>query len=196
MVEGVSAVLTAGSPSPLSPAGSEADRLATIWWILLVLGTFVAIVVLAAVVLALFRGRRRGEVADVERTHQRFIIGGGLLFPVVVLAIVAVMTVDSTASLRRSTPGALVVDITGEQWFWRMAYASDGVTTANELRLPVDRPIELRMQSHDVIHSFWVPQLAGKLDLEPGNTTTLRFTPHEVGTFRGECAEFCGLQHA
>ena len=88
------------------------------------------------------------------------------------------------------------MNVVGEQWFWRISYPDAGITTANELRLPVDRPAELRLHSNDVVHSFWVPQLAGKLDLTPGESPVLRFTPQEVGTFRGECAEFCGLQHA
>ena len=183
------------SPSPLSPAGSEADRLARVWWLLLGLGTFVVVVVLAAVLIALFRGRRRWS-ADESRTQMRFIIGGGLIFPVVILAVVAVATVNTTSTLRRTAANAQVVDVTGDQWFWRISYPSEGITTANELRLPVDRPAEIHLHSNDVVHSFWVPQLAGKLDLTPGESPVLRFTPHDVGTFRGECAEFCGLQHA
>jgi len=183
------------SPSPLSPAGSEADRLAGAWWVLLGLGAFVAVVVLGAVLIALFRGRRRGPV-DEPRTHTRFIVGGGLIFPVIVLAIVAVATINTTSTLRRAAANAQVVDVVGEQWFWRIFYPTEGITTANELRLPVDRPAEIHLHSNDVVHSFWVPQLAGKLDLTPGESPVLRFTPHEVGTYRGECAEFCGLQHA
>lgn len=187
MVEGM-------SPSPLDPAGSEAHRLAGIWWLLLVLGGAVALIVLVAVLVALFRGRTNDERTPL--VENRFIIGGGLVFPVVVLAVVAFVTVDSTANLRRTASNAQVVDVVGEQWFWRITYPDSGVVTANELRLPVDRPVEVRLRSNDVVHSFWVPQLAGKLDLIPGQTGTLRFTPQRVGTFRGECAEFCGLQHA
>lgn len=183
------------TPSPLDPAGSEAHRLASVWWLLLALGTAVAVIVLAAVAVALFR-RRTEEGHQVARVERRFLIGGGLVFPIAVLSIVAVVTVDSTANLRRAAANAQVVDVVGEQWFWRISYPDSGVVTANELRLPVDRPAEVRLKSNDVVHSFWVPQLAGKLDLVPGESPVLRFTPQKVGAYRGECAEFCGLQHA
>jgi cytochrome c oxidase subunit 2 len=189
-------LLAVDSPSPLSPAGSEADRVATLLWIVLALGVFVVVVVLTAVLVAMFRRQRDHDTATTERTHQRFIVGGGIVFPVVILSVVGVLTVVSTATLLRSTPGALTVDVTGEQWFWRISYPDSGITTANELRVPVDRSVELHLHSSDVVHSFWVPQLAGKLDATPGQSPVLAFTPHEVGTYRGECAEFCGLQHA
>ncbi|MEZ5139305.1 MAG: hypothetical protein R2711_11225 [Acidimicrobiales bacterium] len=88
--------------------------------------------------------------------------------------------------------GELAVEVIGEQWFWRVGYPGTGVVTANEIHLPVDRPVDLALRSTDVIHSFWVPLPAGKLDLIPGQTNHLRFTLTEVGRFRGECAEFCG----
>src|SRR4051794_35840971 len=189
-------LLAPDAPWPLSPTGSGARRVAGVWWLIFGLAVVVALVVLAAVVLALFRGRHRGAIDDAEPTHRRFIIVGGLVFPIVVLSIVAFATVDATATLRRPAPDAERLDIVGEQWFWRVNYPAEGVVTANEVRLPVDRPAELHMHSNDVVHSFWVPQLAGKLDLTPGESPVLRFTPEEVGTYRGECAEFCGLQHA
>jgi cytochrome c oxidase subunit 2 len=170
-----------------------------VWWLLLALGTFVAVVVLVAVIVAMFRGRdsnRDTNNGETTGTERRFIIGGGLVFPIIVLSVVAVVTVHSTATLRKSAPDAQVVDVIGEQWFWRIDYPNEGITTANELRLAVDRPAELHLRANDVIHSFWVPQLAGKLDMIPGQSSVLRFTPQQVGTFRGECAEFCGLQHA
>jgi cytochrome c oxidase subunit 2 len=189
------AAIAATSPSALDPHGSEAHRLAGVWWLVFGLGAFVAVVVLVIVLVAMFR-RRTLDGSATARTQRRFIIGGGLVFPAVVLTIVAVVTIDSTATLRRSSPNAQVVDVVGEQWFWRVSYPDTGITTANQVRLPVDRPAELHLHATDVIHSFWVPQLAGKLDLTPGESPVLRFTPQAVGTFRGECAEFCGLQHA
>ena len=182
---------------PFDAAGSETHRLITVWWLLIALGTAVALIVLLAVVVALFRRPREASEATTAATHRRFIIGGGLVLPVVVLSIVAVATVDATATLRRPAPSdAVRVEVVAEQWFWRLDYPDAGVTTANELRLPIDRPVALHLQSNDVVHSFWVPQLAGKLDVVPGSPSTLTFTPRSTGTFRGECAEFCGLQHA
>lgn len=190
-------ITTVASAWPLDAAGSETHRLTPVWWLLIGLGTAVALIVLVAVVVALFRKPRESGEGATASTHRRFIIGGGLVLPVVVLSIVAVATVDATATLRRPPPAdALRVEVVAEQWFWRLDYPDAGVTTANELRLPVGRPVALHLQSNDVVHSFWVPQLAGKLDVVPGSPATLTFTPQSTGTFRGECAEFCGLQHA
>lgn len=184
------------SPSPLDPAGSEAHRLAGLWWLLFGMAVVVAAIVITFIVLALFRGRRRGEADPSPTTDRRFLVGGGIVMPILVLTVVAVATVHTTVDLRRASNDAEVVEVTAEQWFWRVHYVAEGVDTANDIRLPVDRPVEIRLRSHDVVHSFWVPRLAGKLDVLPEQTNTLRFTPNEVGSFRGECAEFCGLQHA
>jgi cytochrome c oxidase subunit 2 len=98
------------------------------------------------------------------------------------------------------TGDALTIKITGRQWWWQIEYldrqASKTFTTANELHLPVGRPVQLLLQSADVIHSFWVPSLHGKRDLVPGHQTALWITPERIGSFRGQCAEFCGYQHA
>jgi cytochrome c oxidase subunit 2 len=191
---------TPRNASPLSPAASEAHRIADVWWLILALAVVVVLVVLGLVVVGLLR--RPDDVpaddphAPDEARDRRFIAIGGLLLPAVVLTIAAVATVTSARALRRPTSGELRVDVTGVQWFWRISYPGTEVATANEIRLPVDRAVLLRLRSEDVIHSLWVPRLAGKVDLIPGQTNELRFTPTKVGTYRGECAEFCGLQHA
>ena len=86
--------------------------------------------------------------------------------------------------------------MTGADWFWRISYPDSGVVTANEIVVPVGVPVEVGLESTDVIHSFWVPQLTGKTDLIPGNHNSTHFTASRAGTYRGQCAEFCGLQHA
>jgi cytochrome c oxidase subunit 2 len=91
---------------------------------------------------------------------------------------------------------ALTIDVTGFQWWWEVRYGDAAVTTANEIHLPVGQPVDVRLTSHDVIHSFWVPQLHGKLDVNPGHITTLRLIADEPGVYWGECAEYCGIQHA
>jgi cytochrome c oxidase subunit 2 len=107
------------------------------------------------------------------------------------------------ASLAHNRPAPLQIKITGYQWWWQIDYRSPdaadpsrGFVTANELHLPVGRPVRIELQSQDVIHSFWVPNLHGKMDLIPGRTNEIRLTPRRIGYFRGQCAEFCGLQHA
>jgi cytochrome c oxidase subunit 2 len=197
LVEGPVVVITASAPSPLSPAGSEAHRLAGLWWLLLVLAAAVVVLVIVLAVVAMFRpadGADEGEQG--HRRDQRFIVGGGLVMPVVILAVAGVATVTTTQALRRPHRGELRVEVTGEQWFWRVHYPVGDVTTANEIRLPEGQPVDVVIRSADVAHSFWVPQLAGKVDAIPGQTNHLRFTADRIGTYRGECAEFCGLQHA
>src|SRR5204862_8339544 len=88
------------------------------------------------------------------------------------------------------------VDVTGAQWWWDVSYPTSGVRTANEIHLPVGRSVDLVLTTRDVIHSFWAPDLAGKMDTIPGQTNHLRLTPERIGVFEGHCAQFCGLQHA
>src|SRR5699024_9720179 len=90
----------------------------------------------------------------------------------------------------------VVVDVVAHQYWWEIHYPDHGVVTANEIHLPVDRDVELRLTSNDVIHSFSVPSLHGKIDMMPGKTTSISILPEEAGTFRGQCAQFCGAQHA
>jgi cytochrome c oxidase subunit 2 len=104
----------------------------------------------------------------------------------------------NSLSLAEQKP--LSIKITGVQWFWKVEYEGDtpsqSVTTANEIHLPLGRVVKLELQSNDVIHSFWLPNMHGKKDLIPNYPTTFYFRPDELGTFRGQCAEFCGYQHA
>lgn len=117
--------------------------------------------------------------------------------PIIVLVIVLGATVIAMRDVRTDAPsGALVVEIVGHQWWWEIHYPDEGITTANDLHIPVGRPIALRLTSTDVIHSFWVPRLAGKIDLLPEGVNTLVLEADEPGEHRSECAEFCGLQHA
>jgi cytochrome c oxidase subunit 2 len=125
-----------------------------------------------------------------------WIVWGGVIVPVVILGVLAATTVEATAELRRPQPGAVHAEVVGKRWWWAVSYPDQGITTANEIHLAVGRPAEIGLTSTDVIHSFWVPQLAGKVDTIPGQRNVLRFTPTSVGVYRGECAEFCGIQHA
>jgi cytochrome c oxidase subunit 2 len=181
--------------SILSGDGSESSHIAKIWWITFGMAAFVYVVVAGLIVYALTRGRRRG--AHTSRLHETgFIWIGGVAVPAVILAVIAVMTVASTADLRTPQRGELQVDVQGNDWWWGVRYPASGVATANEIHLPVDRPVDIRLTSRDVVHSFWVPELAGKEDVVPGQPNHLRFTPEHVGTYVGHCAEFCGIQHA
>jgi cytochrome c oxidase subunit 2 len=181
--------------SIVTPKGSEADRIAGVWWLMFGLAAFVYVVVAGLIVYATVRGHRRS--ARSSRLHEdAFIWIGGVAVPVLILFVLAVVTVHTTEALRRPARDALAVDVAGEDWWWAVRYPGTDIITANELHLPVDQPVDIRLTSDNVIHSFWVPELAGKQDAIPGQPNHLRFTPKDTGTFIGRCAEFCGLQHA
>jgi cytochrome c oxidase subunit II len=195
---GVGRVTVLLASGGLDPQGPVARSVADLWWLMLALGTLVFGLVAGLLVVGLFR--RPADDHDADRVPAgvgRWIIGGGVILPLVVVTVVFVATV---ASLRETTapppPGALVVDVIGHNWWWEVRYPDEGIRTANELHLPVGRPVALRITSADVIHSFWVPALAGKMDALPDGVNQLVLQADQPGTHRSQCAEFCGLQHA
>jgi cytochrome c oxidase subunit 2 len=126
---------------------------------------------------------------------RRWVIGGGVVLPLVVIGIVLAATVGTMRDVSTAAPGgSLAVQVIGHQWWWEVRYP-DGVTSANELHLPVGRPVKVEVRSADVIHSLWVPALAGKMDALPDKANTLVLQADEPGVHHSECAEFCGLQH-
>ena len=119
------------------------------------------------------------------------------ILPAVVLAVIAVPTIRTIYSTANPpTDDAFKVTVVGHQWWWEFKYPELNVVTANELRIPVGEPIALTLESEDVIHSFWVPKLAGKTDVVPNNQNTMWFQADDPGTYLGQCAEFCGIAHA
>ena len=185
--------------SALAPAGDQARAIEGIWHLMLWICGPVYLLVLAGLAFAMLRGRGSGHAVASERGIERGLLG----WVVVTAGLLTVLTAASFAVDRRlhATPAnPLKIRITAKQWWWQIDYLdpdpSRRLTTANELRLPVDRPAEIQLRSADVIHSLWIPALAGKEDLVPGRENRITMTPREVGDFRGQCAEFCGLQHA
>jgi cytochrome c oxidase subunit 2 len=181
------------TPSTLKPAGSQADRLATLWWVLLSMATVVFIVVGGFIAFAAASNRRAnpGGWSD-----HRFIVVGGVVVPFVILSVVASLTVIDSRDLANAGTGKPVrIEVTGRRWWWEVRYLDTGFVTANEMRVPVGRPIQVTVKSDDVIHSFWVPQLAGKTDTIPGQPNQMVFDVSKPGTYFGNCAEFCGIQH-
>jgi cytochrome c oxidase subunit 2 len=181
--------------SALDPAGSPADAIASLFWLM----TGGSVVIWLAVLgLAIYVVRAEPNDAR-ERQAKRLIIAGAAI-PAVVLA--ALLTYGLTLlpdTLRAAPENTLRVWVNGEQWWWRVRYeppAAAPFVLANEIRLPVGRPVEFLLESDNVIHSFWVPSLAGKMDLIPGRTNRLLLRPTRTGTFAGVCAEFCGRAHA
>jgi cytochrome c oxidase subunit II len=131
---------------------------------------------------------------------EALIIGGGIVFPLAILSALFAYTASRNYSRAAAEPAAVRIAIVGEMWWWRVHYLDANgqvdFATANELHLPVDRTVEISLTSADVIHSFWLPGLSGMLDMIPGRVNTLRLTPRKTGSLRGQCTEFCGMQHA
>jgi cytochrome c oxidase subunit 2 len=182
--------------SVLGGRGSESTRIGGVWWLMFGLSAAVYVVVGGFILVAVLRGRHDGPQAPDARQDERFIWLGGLLMPVLVLAVLAVVTVKTTRDLRPEDPGAVHIEVAGKRWWWEVRYPDDGVASANEVHVPVGRPVDIALTSTDVIHSFWVPELAGKVDMIPGQVNHLRFTTTKAGVYRGECAEFCDVGHA
>jgi cytochrome c oxidase subunit II len=187
-----------GGQSTLVARSDASGRIDSLWWLMLVGSAIVVAVVLALLALGLLR--RRGTPAE-ERKQRRpgttFVAIAGVAIPSVVLVALFALTVDA---LPKTSPNIdktkLSVDVVGRQWFWDVSYPADGARTANEIHIPVGVPVDVRVTSKDVIHSLWVPELNRKVDAIPGRTNHVVFDARTAGIYRGQCAEFCGLQHA
>jgi cytochrome c oxidase subunit 2 len=204
----------AGVQSALDPAGPQASRIGGHWWLMLYTLSAVFLVVMCLLLVAAFRRRspRDGgasdEVpdakpdADRERRMSRAVTGGiGITIVILfVLLVSSFLTGQSLYTLAAEGDRALTVKVSGRQWWWQVQYDNQNpsliVTTANEIHIPLGRPVLFKLTSQDVIHSFWVPNLHGKTDLIPGHETTTWIRADRAGTYRGQCAEFCGYQHA
>lgn len=180
---------------PTADAGRAIDDLYRniFWWAVVVF-----VVVQAALVVTLVRFRKRPGAGEPRQVHGNTLVEiTWTLAPAAIIVAIAVPTIRTIFEVRGDAPaGALQVEVIGHQWWWEYRYPELGVVTANELHLPQGRPVALTITSADVIHSFWAPKLTGKRDAMPGRTTLLSFTPDSVGTFLGQCAEFCGESHA
>jgi cytochrome c oxidase subunit 2 len=182
------------SPSTLDPAGFGARRVAGLWWLLFAVATVVCVVVIALVLLAL---RRRRAEPGPSTDGRRVVVVAGVLVPAVVLTAVYLVGLRDLSALDEParTPD-VTIDVTGHLWWWEVSYPDAGVVTANEIHVPVGRDVRLRLRTADVNHSFWVPQLTVKTDLVAGRVNTTWLRAERAGRFRGQCAEYCGAQHA
>jgi cytochrome c oxidase subunit 2 len=198
------AIATAGCSgvqNPLNPAGPQAGAIAWLTWLFLGVCGVVYVLTIAALIWALVRRRRPSD--DEPETSQRlgWVIGGATAVTVVTLVILTVTSVATGRGLTSPAgPGAVTVTVTGHQWWWNFTYDDPSphriFSSPNELHIPVGVPVVVKAMSADVIHSFWVPNLHGKRDLVPGFSTHTWIQADAPGMFRGQCAEFCGHQHA
>ena len=230
------AVVAAGCEGPrsaLDPAGAAAEQIAELFYWMVGGAVVIWVVVVGLAIFAIASKR-----AYHERTTRTLVIGGGVAFPTVVLAVLLCFSLPGIPELTEpAPPGSTLIEVHGVRWWWRVIYrepktqqVEDVVATsvpsafanpetapsdvdepttaqepvdeparlfelANEIWLPVGRPVEFRLASEDVIHSFWIPSLGGKLDMIPGRFTRLKLQPTRIGTFYGVCAEYCGEAH-
>ncbi len=183
----------------LRPAGDNAQSADQLWTLVFWLAVAVFVVVEGLLVYALFRFRRRrgaapGSPRQVHGNTRMEI--AWTIAPAVLLAFVAAPTVATIFELSSEPDDSLRVTVVAKQFWWEYEYQDSGVITANELHIPVGRPVALDLEGTDVIHSFWVPRLAGKQDVVPGRRNFLWLSADEPGRYLGQCAEFCGLSHA
>lgn len=180
----------------LDPAGPAARSIDDLWVLMLVLGTAVFLLVVVLLAVGVHRHGDDDETAEPVEGRGTWLVGGGVLLPALGVLVVLVATLAVMRGTADADDAALRVEVTGNQFWWEFRYPDRDVVTAGELHIPAGEPVALELTSSDVIHSFWVPALAGKLDAIPEDVNVLVIEADEPGRYRGKCAEFCGLQHA
>jgi cytochrome c oxidase subunit 2 len=195
--------------SALEPFGPQAGHFVDLWRIFMAACTFVFVAILLALFVALRRAPRAGDEtpADLSSVNapeplaRRNVTRAVIASALALVALIVASVFTDRAMARLSLQNAVHVELTGHQWWWTVRYLdgptnSDIFVTANEMHIPVGRPVVIKLAADDVIHSLWVPSLAGKKDLIPGRTALLNIRADKPGIYRGQCAEFCGLEHA
>jgi cytochrome c oxidase subunit 2 len=196
-----------GVHSAINPVGPQAANIAKIWWLMFYVCTAVFVIVLAVLGISLIKARPVDEVPELDlpedtKKRRTNAVIASVVATVVILFIFLIYSFvigrGLTSELARKN--GVVIELTGHQWWWEVRYdnvdASSIFTSANEIHIPVGVPVTLSLKAGDVIHSFWVPNLHGKKDLIPGKVSTIWIQADKPGVFRGQCAEYCGLQHA
>jgi cytochrome c oxidase subunit II len=197
--------------SVVDPAGPQAGKISTLWWFFFWLLGIIFAIVMALTLWTLLRRNDVTEREALETQHkppeevqskELRVVTGATITTVIILFVLLVASVGTGKSISQlaSKKNPMTIEVTGNQWWWQIRYLdsdpSQVVVTANEIHIPVGRPVRIRGMSNDVIHSFWVPNLHGKRDLIPSRVTDEWIEADRPGRFRGQCAEFCGLQHA
>ena len=188
------------SPSTLDPHGPVPDRVADLFYLMLAVSGLVVAVITVLILMGALP-IRRGRAADPDRVPRwstNMIVVGGVVFPVLVLSLLWVLTLhDLAANSEPDRPTAFTVEVVGVQWWWEVRYPDlGGFVTANEVHIPAGQPVRLLLSTNDVIHSFWVPQVLGKMDMISGKVNETWMQADRPGVYRGQCAEYCGAQHA
>ena len=191
----------AASESSLNPKGPVAGTISRLSWVLFAIAGLVFISVVGVMIFGAMRRPRgpvdeNGVIGRAPREDHRIITVGGILIPAVILiGIFAYSLRDMISLAKPDTAAAMTINVVGHQWWWEVQYQNLGVTTANEIHIPTGVPIQFDLTTDDVIHSFWVPNLASKRDLIPNQVNKLWLQADSAGTYQGQCAEYCGTMH-
>jgi cytochrome c oxidase subunit II len=181
-----------------SPVTEPAREIDTLWWAMFAVGMVIFGIVIGLLVLAYLRRGRASDPERAERLSYAVILGGGMVAPVVVLAVLFAFVIRVMPAVSAPEHGStsLTIQVTGHQWYWEVRYPGTAAVTANEIHIPAETPVRIVARTADVIHSFWVPRLNRKIDMIPGRSNSIELDVSRVGTYRGQCSEFCGLAHA
>jgi cytochrome c oxidase subunit II len=193
-----------GSQSALDPQGPHAQQLASLFWIFTAVSAFVWLAVMGVLLAGLARPvPERPDplvLAPAVERRRLVIVGGAAVATLLTVVALTALSYLSQRQLFARERAGVTIKVTGYQWWWDVRYENDSpertFTTANEIYVPVGVPVTVKLAANDVIHSFWVPSLMGKLDLIPGQDNEIQFVASRPGVYRGQCAEFCGWQHA
>jgi cytochrome c oxidase subunit 2 len=187
---------SAGSPSALHPQGPAAQRIDGLWWFMFWIALGVFAVVIGMLLFGLFRRRKGGE-SVARGGGEKAVVLLGIVAPAIILTTLFIVSMrDLNAISAPAKSNALTLNVIGHDWWWEVRYPQQHVVTANEIHIPTGKPVLLHLSTADVIHSFWVPQLSEKTDMIPGKTNRMLIQADHPGIYRGQCAEFCGLEHA
>jgi cytochrome c oxidase subunit 2 len=191
--------------SALEPAGPQAAKTAYLWWFAFVVAAAVYLLTMGALWWAAHSARRRERRAEIVGPESEQRMTRGVTYGIAATIVILLVFFATDLSVGRTLSAIpsrhpLTIEVVGHQWWWEATYADTSphgrFTTANEIHIPVGEPVLFVLTAADVIHSFWVPNLSGKKDLIPGYTQSVWFQADTAGLYRGQCAEFCGLQHA
>lgn len=193
----LSACTWGGNHSPLNPASEPSNLINRLWWIMFWMSVAIEGIVATLVIVSLIRFRRKaGDPDPTQISGNTRIEIAWTIAPAMVLVVLLVLTLTTMVNISEPKDVSMRITATGHQWWWEFEYQGMNIVTGNELHIPTGENIHFDLRSDNVIHGFWVPSLGGKRDVVPGHNNQLWLRSDKAGTFRGECTEFCGAEHA